>query len=159
MVIEGSRDAGERGLGSSCCSGATDDGGDVAEACRDCWTALTIPSGVAVGSTICDVWLKNRARIGRRNVGGSRVTGARSSRTERRSALLMIVVVKERARGLWCAVLVLGFMPTWREVVEINFGPADSTTEKVGPVTSVTCRSMWPVHIYGYIQKGYAANC
>lgn len=137
MVIEGSRDAAERGLGSSCGGGATDDGGDVAEACRDCWTALTIPSGVAVGSTICDVWLKNRARIGRRNVGGSRVTGARSSRTERRSALLMIVVVKERREGVVVRSACYWVYADMARVVEINFGPDDSTSEKVGPVTSV----------------------
>ena len=57
-------------------------------------------SGVDVDSMICDVWLKNRARIGRRKAGGSRVTGVRSSRTERRSALLMALVVTELvARG------------------------------------------------------------
>lgn len=57
------------------------------------WTAAALRmalSGCAVGSTICDVWLKKRARMGSRKVGGNLVTGVRNSRTERRSALLMI---------------------------------------------------------------------
>ncbi len=44
---------------------------------------------VSVGSMICVVWLKCRARMGRRKEGEGRAMGARSSNTERRSALLM----------------------------------------------------------------------
>lgn len=45
-----------------------------------------------VGSTICDVWCRKRAlaRMGSRKVGGRRVMGVLSSRTERRRDLLMI---------------------------------------------------------------------
>lgn len=50
---------------------------------------MTLLSG-CVDSTIGVVWVRYRARFGRRKVGGSRVTGALSSRTERRSALLIL---------------------------------------------------------------------
>lgn len=119
-MIDGSREAGESGeLGSCGCDRF--DGRCVGEVCCDCLTAalLMMLSGAAGGSMICDVWLKNRARVGRRKVGGSRVTGARSSRTERRSALLMIVVGEERD------VLVVARFSICRlgqhQVVEINF--------------------------------------
>jgi hypothetical protein len=45
------------------------------------------------GSTCCAVELKYRARLGRRNVGGSAEDGIRVSRTDRRRLLLSIVRV------------------------------------------------------------------
>lgn len=45
---------------------------------------------VDAGSTIWELWLKKRARMGSRKVGGRRVRGVRSSSAERRRALLMI---------------------------------------------------------------------
>jgi hypothetical protein len=44
-------------------------------------------------STCCGVELKYRARLGRRNVGGSAEDGIRVSRTDRRTLLLSIVRV------------------------------------------------------------------
>lgn len=90
--MEGSRVVGDRGW---------EGGGVMAEGRVGCgvWRALMMLSGVEVGSMICDVWWRQRARIGRRKVGGSRVTGVRSSRTERRSALLIVVVTERVARG------------------------------------------------------------
>jgi hypothetical protein len=45
------------------------------------------------GSTCCGVELKYRARLGRRNVGGSAEDGIRVSRMDRRRLLLSIVRV------------------------------------------------------------------
>jgi hypothetical protein len=70
-------------------------------------TGGTAMSGCCdTGSIICAVWWMKRAaaiegvavRIGRRNGGGRRVMGVRSSRTERRSALLMVQSGCRRAR-------------------------------------------------------------
>lgn len=93
----GSREAGERGDGCWCTGF---DGGGVVEVdvcCGGCLTAvllMMLSGATGDGSIIWDVWCMSRARIGRRGVGDSRLTGVRSSNTERRSDLLMIVVVR-----------------------------------------------------------------
>jgi hypothetical protein len=67
------------------------------------------------------------------------VTGVRSSKTERRSALLMIAVVTEREGT--CRARCLFYLSQRREVVEINFARC-SKSEISGSNYMVRARSV-----------------